>query len=224
MPVHPLRAESAQAASLVIDYAEQIGLISAARCESSPRAVEVIVSKAHDAFQVVLVRRPEWCAAGTPGSAPQAGVASTDRFEWAVRRSDLRLLRERTTADLYRHDGLLYGPGGLTVEEQARLAARAELVQKWQGRFAARPAPAQEAFHARKLVLGMSREDLELLATYLKDVGEVFSLIHSGVREELGNKKRELWLFCKPDCLQQKLEQQAVIQDGVVTIIQSVVR
>lgn len=212
-PIRPLRAQPARAASLVVDYAEQIGLISPARCESSRRAFEVIISETSEAYQVVLVRRPEWCAPGKERPA--------ERFEWAVGKWDLRLLRERTKTDLYRRDGLLYGPEGLTAEEQARLEARSQLVQKWQERFAARPAPAQEAFRTGKFVLGMSQEDFELLLLYFKEVGKAFEDRGGGAREELGNKKREMRIICKPDCRRQELTQQVILQDGVVTLIQT---
>lgn len=220
-PIHPLRADSARAAKLVVDYAEQIGLISQARCESSRRAFEVIISEANEAFQVVLVHRPEWCAPAKEAPAPQAGAPGGDRYEWAVSKYDPRLLRERTKTDLYRRDSLLYGPEGLTVEEQARLKARAQLVQQWQERFATRPAPTQDAFRTGKLVPGMSEEDFELLLQYYKEVGEEFEKRSYGERRELGNKKRNLWIVCKPSCFQQELTQQVLIQDGVVTLVQT---
>lgn len=213
-PVKPLRADSAIAASTVVDYAEQIGLISPARCESSRRAYEVIVSKVEQVFQVVLVHHPEWCPSGEK-------KGSGERFEWAVRWPNLTLVRERTKTDRFLRDGLLYGPDGLTAEEQARLAQREQAMAQWKERFATRPGPAQEAFRTGKFVLEMTQEDVDLLTKYLEEVDEKFSFQRSGVRETAGGKKRELWVFCKPDCYKQEVAQQVVLQDGVVVLVQT---
>jgi len=85
----------------------------------------------------------------------------------------------------------------------------------------ARPALAQEAYRAGRVVLGMNQEDVELLTKYFGEVGEKFQFTRIGVRDAVGNKKRELWSFCKPDCLKQDLAQQIVIQDGVVVLVQT---
>jgi hypothetical protein len=228
----------------VVAYAEQVGLISPVDCEWSRGVFEVVTRETEQAFQVTLVRRPGWCRPGTQDSLPPVGNAIDEGgFEWAVRRSDLRLLRERRRGDSYVINGKLFGeqasrgvaPG--SPEEKGTAGDSSEKpvagvdgapatvqpvdAEEWAARFSARSSAAQEAFRRRKPVPGMSREELELLVAYRRASGEPFDLKRIGEREEIGTKQ-DTWLYCQPDCGQQRFVLGTVtFENDILTVVET---
>ncbi len=220
-PIHPLRADAVKAAGRVVEYGLQNGFYEP-RCDYSTRAYEVDVFETDGAFEVLLVRRPAWCHPGNDLLVPPMGNDIDEvPLRYAVRRSDLRLLRERRRGDSFLSQGKLYTSEDTpdeTVEYEKQWAL---LVEQWKERFSTLSLPAQEAFHKLQIVPGMAQGELKLLAEYQIATKARFELHMVGVREELGRGKQELWRFCKPSCWRQELSQQVTVGNGVVISVQT---
>lgn len=217
-PVQPLRADAIKAAGTVVKHRWRYGHRPPS-CQYSEEANEVEIFETEQTFDVMLVDRPGWCNPfNTDPLPPMVGEMA---LEYAVRRSDLRLLRERRRSDQYLFNGKLYKANEWTDEDKEAEKQHSLLVDKWIERFATLSPQAQKAFHERRIVAGMSHEELKLLAEYEEAAHSWAELRLIGVREEIGQPKRELWRMCSPNCGKQLFGQHIIVENGVVTEVQT---